>query len=506
MKLNKDTRSSSGGCAELNSAKKGDQRRAFGGAHALLIAVFAALLILPQAQAQPDPQTIPSDLWPVDPSFYSPTSTERVVEFDAVYRTQLTSLADVERLTQSQRDDLERYELMPTLKFLSGPLTQRVIAGPQRGTQLKIHWDRAQLAEGDAGKVEVPYHYSGVWLIRNEISDTGRLEIPLPYSEQAVRTSGWKRCTDSDPEHQTWSFYWYFWDPDRFGCDHKLGREFQNVQVSFGQRTELQTRTYPEYDRMIRLEDGQKTLKLTVAFGYVEDESQADPARSRDPGMAQYRNFLRQVRKNLGNAFVSSPILQKEYLGAAVPEQTIGVRFEGVLRGVRVELKVVTSTDIDQMELFAKSFAHDHDAFFGWFGHSRVGSGFDAESFERMVQRHPSHYSISTDYQLVYWGGCNSYSYYTAPFFDLKARVSGGTDPRGTRNLDILANGMPSYFSLNSGNALIAVTRLLDWENPTSYQDLVTEIHRLAQSAGADVLPVVLGDEDNALPVGVDRR
>ena len=46
-----------------------------------------------------------------------------------------------------------------------------------------------------------------------------------------------------------------------------------------------------------------------------------------------------------------------------------------------IVINVVAAAGIDQMELFARSFAHDHDGFFGWFGHSRVGSGFDAERF-----------------------------------------------------------------------------------------------------------------------------
>jgi hypothetical protein len=149
------------------------------------------------------------------------------------------------------------------------------------------------------------------------------------------------------------------------------------------------------------------------------------------------------------------------------------------------------------MKIFAKSFAHDHDSYFAWFGHSRVGSGFDAENFKYMVSQNPTYYSISPNYQLIYWGGCNSYSYYTRPFFKVKARAFPKIDPKGTKNLDIIANGLPSYFVLYSEIAMIQLQALLNWEHPTSYQSMVDQTENVVKNFGATALSVVLGDEDN---------
>jgi hypothetical protein len=143
---------------------------------------------------------------------------------------------------------------------------------------------------------------------------------------------------------------------------------------------------------------------------------------------------------------------------------------------------------VDQMEIFAKSFAHDHDDFFGWFGHSRVGSGFDAMRFEMMVKLDPTYFSIAGNFQIIYWAGCNSYSYYTLPFFEFKG---------GSQNLNIIANGLPSYFSLNAANALTALDVFLRWPERLSYQFLVRSLESKGAYMGTTILVSVLGDETN---------
>lgn len=135
------------------------------------------------------------------------------------------------------------------------------------------------------------------------------------------------------------------------------------------------------------------------------------------------------------------------------------------------------------MDIFADSYAKKHEGFFGWFGHSRVGSGFDAEQFRRNVERHPETFSLSPDYQIIYWAGCNSYSYYTLPFFEMKAALNFEQDPNGTKKLDLISNALPSLFSFNAYNADVFLQALLNWKKPTSYQVLI--------------IVNVLGDEDN---------
>lgn len=424
----------------------------------------------------------------VTPAFHSAEGRERVVTFDGRFRSGLTNLEAVAAMDESQKLAFRRDQIEPVLKFLFGPLTRRNMASPQRGMEVKVAWERAALMNG---RVELPYEYRGLWIVDKDLP--AAFPLPVPLAREGLKSPRWKSCTDSDPEHQTDWFYWYFWDPARYGCDHKEGVQYQVVSVRLGEETQNQSDTYPEYKRLVR--DGR--MQLTFAFGYVKDPSDPQPETDFDSGILEYRDFVARVRKDFGASFRETKILQKEYRGARDPAKVIGRRFEGSLRGMRITLNVVAAAGVDQMELFAKSFAHDHDGFFGWFGHSRVGSGFDAEQFWQMKLRNPEYYSVSTDYQIVYWGGCNSYSYYTLPFFEFKEQAANGLDPGGTKGLDIIANGLPSYFHFNADNAEIALRHLLAWEARASYQTIIGELEARAQREGVDVLVAVLGDEDN---------
>ena len=83
------------------------------------------------------------------------------------------------------------------------------------------------------------------------------------------------------------------------------------------------------------------------------------------------------------------------------------------------------------------------------------------------------------------------------PFFKFKANLDIAADPLGTKSLDIISNGLPSLFIFNSVNASIAFDALLNWQQKTSYQQIVHKIEDHARSYGQTVLVNILGDEDN---------
>lgn len=426
----------------------------------------------------------------VGPEFYSSAGREREATFTASFLSDLRSLSEVQAMTADQKLRFQQNQMEPTLKFIFGPLTNRAIGGPQRGLTLKVDWNSARI---ERGRVLIPYQYNGIWIVDKNLG--GQFSLPVPFNKRDLFTANWKNCTDSAPDHQTEWFYWYFWDPARFGCEHREGNEFQTVNVKLGAETINQAATFPEYEKMFRSSGVENKMQLTFAFGYVQDPEVPNPETDFDQGIFEYRSFTEHLRQMRG--FVESPILQNEYRGSRNGDTVIGHRFQGRIQDKEFVINVVAAAGIDQMELFAKSFAHDHDSFFGWFGHSRVGSGFDAERFGQMLLSDPGYYSVTANYQMVYWGGCNSYSYYTLPFFEFKARVAGGADPKGTKGLDIIANGLPSYFMLNADNASIVLGRLLNWQQKPSYQSIVDELEARAHQVGINVLVAVLGDEDN---------
>jgi hypothetical protein len=431
-------------------------------------------------------------------ALYARNAREVQVQFNAKYITEYTALEQIEKLEDYDKSYIQEDLVPETLAYLFGPLTERHMGGPKRDAKVLVDWASAKLTAD--GKVELTYTYTATWLLEKTIGD--KFTLPLPFNRPLTFTTRWKdRCGDSAPDHQTESFYWYFWDPTRFGCDQVLGVNYQNVEISVTTANVQTIASYPQYADLLKSGGLENNFTMTFAFGYVEDKKNPDPQKDYDSGMYEYQQFIRIVRNDMKTLKpTETPILQKEYQGAVRPDQQIGVRFEAVKNGVTVIVKVVAAAEIDQMELFAKSYAHDHDGFFGWFGHSRVGSGFDAENFARMVRYEPSFYSITPTYQIIYWGGCNSYSYYSVPFFENKAKANPELDPKGTLGLDIISNGLPSFFHFNAENARMALDSMLNWERNDSYQTIVDKVDKYALKNGAVVLVNVLGDEDNTVP------
>jgi hypothetical protein len=427
--------------------------------------------------------------------FYSSGGVEQQVVFTAAIRTNDFKLANVPQLSQYQKTSFEKYTVKDLVSFLYGPLTRRELGGMRTDSKITVDWSSARQV---GNTVELNFTYEGAWIISNTALYRKTIyNLPLPYDTSILYTDAWLKCTDSDPEHQTESFYWYFWDPARYGCDHQLGTHYQEIKIKLGERTYNQNLTFPNYSEMVKSAGIENNLQMTFAFGYVTDVEDSNPDRDNDYGMTEYRKFIRYMDKQAKKLkLTKTEITQSEYLNPLYPEKVIGHRYQGNKDGVNVDVKVVTSANIDQMELFAKSYAHDHDGFFAWFGHSRVGSGFDARNFKSLVDEYPEYYSISPQYQLVYWAGCNSYSYYTLPFFEHKANVNAN-DPKGTLGLDILSNGLPSLFSFNAYNAIATYNALINWETPTSYQAIVQDLEKYGRDNGVIVLVNVIGDEDN---------
>ncbi len=426
--------------------------------------------------------------------FYSFAGSERRVGFTHTLETEFTSLSQVDALGAADRADYINQSVRPLLKFLFGPLTHRRIGGPQRNDFVTIRWNEPRLAEN--GRVLLTFDYKATWIIEKSLAERGELTLPVPRSFRKLFTHEWQRCTDPSPGHATETLFWYYWDPARYGCDHIMGVQYDNVRVRIDDETPSPSTTFPEYERLFREENGHRVLKMTFAFGYVEDPVNPRPEKDADAGAAEYRAFLFMMGSRLPH-LSARPIHLSEYRNATVSDRIIGYRFEGRVNGGSVDIEVLIAAGIDQIYLFAQSFAHRHDSVFAWMGHSRVGGGFDANMFRRILERDPAYYTITDEYQIVYWGGCNSYSYYTLPFFEFKAEAFPESDPKGTRGLDILAHGLPSYFSLNSSNAEILLAAMLGYPEGKSYQQLIRELENNGSESGARLLAVVLGDEDN---------
>jgi hypothetical protein len=423
---------------------------------------------------------------------YSKAGREVKVQFSAKFRSIYKEVSSVKNLSSSAKQAIDG-EITRTLRFLFGPLNYWDLGGAKRDGSLEIKWNEGVVS--DAGVVDIPYVYTGSFML--VASALQNLVVPLPLNETLPFSPNWKSCyQEGNTEEQYEHVYWYHYDPKLPGCDQVLGTHYQEVNFQVLNETPMTVNSYPEYSKLLNAGGKANNLQITFAFGYAVELSNPQPLTDADEGMTQFRMFLDNFRKEFSTvSWQESVILQGEYLNSKDPQKQIGVRFTGVIDGVQVKVNVVTETGLNQMQLFSKSFAHDHDSFFGWFGHSHLGDGFAPGTFSSLLSQKSSYYSVSPNYQLLFFGSCNSYSYYTRSYFKMKRSSS---DPMGTKGLDIISNGVASYFATAAANAMIFSNALLNFKKPTSYQVLVDNLQETSKINHVPILVNVQGDEDNS--------
>ncbi len=406
------------------------------------------------------------------------------MELNAVYDSKIPA-ENFRKLTQEERET-HQYNVELNLKFLIGAATSKLIGGPGKVDEILVDWDHPFTK---SGRIHFNYTYKGLYSVVKNFQE--KLYLPLPYHAEDLNTPEWRKCSD-DPKVLI-GFLWYHWDIDLPGCDHQENIQYQMVELKLSNPTPQTTNTFPEYKRMIRQTKQGKELNMTFAFGYFGPSPEnANPDTDTDPLAFQYRYFVDYLDKSL-SGFQKTPIYRGAYNFDPADKHLLGYQWKGQKNDINVHIKVVVEAGIPQLYLFAKSYAEDHDSFFGWFGHSLLGTGFDNARLQNIIKTHKDTYSVSPDYQLIYWDSCNSYTYYADQVFESKRAVNSA-DLNGTQGADVLSNVLPSYIPRAFDHAKIMFESL--WEAQASYQQIMDRF-KLPHPALKDSALVLQGDEDN---------
>lgn len=123
-------------------------------------------------------------------------------------------------------------------------------------------------------------------------------------------------------------------------------------------------------------------------------------------------------------------------------------------------------------------------------GHSGLGSSVFLQQLR--IDLNLPFYLNKDQYQIFAFNGCSSYGYYNLDFF-LEKRSEA--DPQGTKQIDILTNGIAGSFYDLGRMTLSLVDAVLDWSRSgqqTSYQEIIRRMKTSSMTA-------VNGDEDNAV-------
>ncbi len=252
--------------------------------------------------------------------------------------------------------------------------------------------------------------------------------LRLPADPRNIFSRVADRCAVGfDPGDLADFNYFYYFDPDKPGCDMPL------VEATFtvSSLAPPAATTYPEYDKLAA--DGKVTV--FVVFGQAGHEAEV-PAS--DWGVREWNQFKREIfERGFRKASDLAP----------------GERFVRVRAGIEQVVDIVSPYDLknqnatDRNALFRRALGQYEIILYN--GHSFYGS-LD-------VLRDCSAYAPDT-YQIVYMGSCWSYEYYTTQVFECKKTAS---DPLGWDLADVVNDTEAGWFHNSAEFARILLTNLL---------------------------------------------
>lgn len=391
-----------------------------------------------------------------------------------------------------------RWEAEQLSWYMAGPLQRsNPIAGPKHDQKIEI----LSIEPLDESRWAVRFLYTGTFIV--ESSNVENFRITLPFDRKAIyrdaQIGGRNPCTDSI--YSTETYFWYFWSPDRVGCPLREGVHYGVSKANVSSVIRPEGPTYPEYARLVN-PNGE--IKMTLLFGADKDENgKIDPMLKKSFGRWANNDYnagnYRDIREKLVKAGFTGRLVPMSELGAECRRSLpIGQTLtEWQRNDSRSTLKVrlfwgITSTHEENMPylcLLDSALANDSLAIYN--GHSNLGATANlpwlrsrtglALEFNR------------SQYQLLAFNGCSSYGYYNFDFFKEK---SGPGDPAGTRQMDIITNGIAGDFYDLGKMTWSVVDAVLDWSatgEATSYQTIINRMK-------TRYLTAVNGDEDNPRP------
>eukprot|EP00051_Salpingoeca_urceolata_P034157 m.23782 g.23782 ORF g.23782 m.23782 type:complete len:472 (+) comp7290_c0_seq1:104-1519(+) len=291
------------------------------------------------------------------------------------------------------------------------------------------------------------------------------------------------KCTDE--HYQSATDFWYFWNPTAPGCPIRKRRLVRvTARLTPLQQTRL---TFPEYDIMYRIAerasdvahtvDGALTVKVTILAG-VDRTKHSET----DKGVEAWHETVSFFLDN----------------GFEVVHETADLRrvrsvepFEDIKTGDLhyAEIDIVLTDPYDDEFVTDVVTAIENQDIIIYAGHSGLGGHVNVQRMQRVLKRD---IRMPLDkYQIIYFHGCSTYSYYNRQYFELKQSDS---DPLGTRMLDIVTTGVGSVFHTGPFIDFKMVYQLVSGKR-FSWQKIVDTVYRLDKRFSA--LTHVNGDEDN---------
>lgn len=373
------------------------------------------------------------------------------------------------------------------LTFLFGAFSNQYRqAVPKADHQFQI----TKTYQVNASTWRADYNYAGLILI-SQGPNSYSFFLPInPYqvwSKSRVNsTVNPYPCTDMS--HAVEQYFWYFFNPTAFGCPLKENVDYYKVQgaIQYYQNTK---NTYPEYERLFV--NGELTFH--ILFGMDDSSQDWNPKSSKDLSAQSYRQMRQYLTKWGYQAKVWSAQEIQTFFGklgyyGSQPfvEELVKQTPKGTVR-YRIFFGASTIYEGLAFQKFL-SYSLMNASIVLYAGHSGLGEYLNLDLMQNNAQLKMT--ANQQRYQIYYFNSCSSYPYYNSQYFNLKRTAA---DPKGTKNLDIITNGLSTLFLAIAPSSLTvmqAVELFSTQGKKVSYQEMMN-------SADSNNLIGISGDEDN---------
>lgn len=287
--------------------------------------------------------------------------------------------------------------------------------------------------------------------------------------------------------------FWYYWSPDYKGCPKAFRKELHYVDATLTASPSTKL-TYPEYLKLYsqnRGSDNRGRVRVDLIVG--PDEDMSNP---KDLGRLTYDytyKYFAAMRDQNNQPTFQTIVSQDRYKV---------LRYQNQLFDADIHVHF-RSPDETGFFAFAGNVMKLTDLFI-YSGHSYEGRYFN---LQKLFQAGGRGLPLNK-YQIMFFNACTTYSYYNFNYFKAKRSAQ---DPRGTKNLDLMTNGIGTPFLLDGNSQkkavvtsdIITIASLLglrlDGKPLNRYRSWQEILGRISTNAGYDNtgLTSVMGDEDN---------
>lgn len=330
-----------------------------------------------------------------------------------------------------------------------------------------------------AGSTLVRFHAKlpVAWGSKTAFPTTYVLTLPRamgPASLQSFAENYKASCTDSGAHDVDSGSMWYYYRPSKPGCT-LAEADVVKTTATATLSPENTSGKYPELPKV--WEDG--TLKVVAIFEKYEGRA----TTVADAGIAAFNTFVQGIKTELARfSLVTKPATVPTNPGVNMPDITFTAKLGS---GRRV---TVTALLVDDVVSAGAAFDTRYGALstradlIAYNGHAGLGSRVRGLASKGRF--------VAKQYLIIFMNASDTFAYGDGGLAQRRTGLNGD-DPAGTKYLEVVSNGMPTYFSSMPNGTLALFRGLMSVDTPRTYDQIFGGVDR------SQVVSVT-GEEDNA--------